>query len=204
MNSILQQQRRSSIAAALITILLGLVLIFWPDRSIRFLCSMLGALLLITGIVYILGWFARRRDGFPVYALIPGVVLGALGLWLLAIPQSVVALIQYICGAVILFHGVIDFQSAAALVKMRVRRSWLELLLSLLTVGLAVVIFLNPFGTVEALVMLIGWVLVFDGGSDLWIVFRLSRAVRQAQKNGVETESPEPDRYIGKIFDKKH
>ena len=51
MNSILQEQRRSSIAAALITILLGTVLIFWPDRSIRFLCSMLGALLLITGIV---------------------------------------------------------------------------------------------------------------------------------------------------------
>ena len=76
---------------------------------------------------------------------------------------------------------------------MRVRRSWLELLLSLLTVGLAVVIFLNPFGTVEALVMLIGWVLVFDGGSDLWIVFRLSRAVRQAQNNVIETEGRELD-----------
>lgn len=193
MNSILQQQRRSSIAAALITILLGLVLIFWPDRSIRFLCSMLGALLLITGIVYILGWFARRRDGFPIYALIPGVVLAALGLWLLAIPQSVVALIQYICGAVILFHGIIDLQSAIALMKMRIRRSWVELLLALATVGLAVVIFLNPFGTVEALVMLMGWVLVFDGGSDLWIVFRLSRAVRQAQKNIIESESRELD-----------
>ena len=156
MNSILQEQRRSSIAAALITILLGTVLIFWPDRSIRFLCSMLG-------------------------------------LWLLAIPQSVVALIQYICGAVILFHGVIDLQSAIALMKMRIRRSWVELLLALATVGLAVVIFLNPFGTVEALVMLMGWVLVFDGGSDLWIVFRLSRAVRQAQKNIIESESRELD-----------
>ena len=54
-------------------------------------------------------------------------------------------------------------------------------------------IFLNPFGTVEALVMLIGWVLVFDGGSDLWIVFRLSRAVRQAQNNVIETEGRELD-----------
>lgn len=193
MNSILQEQRRASIAAALITILLGLVLIFWPDRSIRFLCSMLGALLLITGIVYILGWYVRRRDGFPVYALIPGVVLAGIGLWLLAIPQSVVALIQYIFAAVILFHGIIDLQSAVALLKMRIRRSWLELLLALATLGLAVVIFLNPFGTVEALVMLIGWVLVFDGGSDLWIVFRLSRAVRQAQKNIIETEGRELD-----------
>lgn len=43
MNSILQEQRRSSIAAALITILLGMVLIFWPDRSIRF-CALCWAL----------------------------------------------------------------------------------------------------------------------------------------------------------------
>lgn len=188
MNSILQQQRRSAIAAALATILLGLVLILWPDRSIRFLCSMLGALLLITGLVYILGWFARRRDGFPVYALIPGVVLAGVGLWLLAIPQAVVALIQYICAAVILFHGVLDLQSAAALVKLRIRRSWVELLLALATVGLAVVIFLNPFGTVEALVMLMGWVLIFDGGSDLWIVFRLHRAVKNTV---IETQGRE-------------
>lgn len=190
MNSIFQQQRRSSIAAALITMVLGLVLIFWPDRSIRFLCSMLGALLLITGIVYILGWFARRREGFPAFALIPGVILAGIGLWLLAIPQSVVALIQYIFAAVILFHGVLDLQSALALLKMRIRRSWVELLLALATVGLAVVIFLNPFGTVETLVMLIGWVLVFDGGSDLWIILRVSRAVKQ---NIIETEGRELD-----------
>ena len=69
----------------------------------------------------------------------------------------------------------------------------IALSLALATVGLAVVIFLNPFGTVEALVMLMGWVLVFDGGSDLWIVFRLSRAVRQAQKNIIESESRELD-----------
>jgi len=193
MNSILQQQRRSTVAAALVTIILGVVLIAWPDRSIRFLCSMLGALLLITGIVYILGWIARRRDGFPVYALIPGVVLAGIGLWLLAVPQSVVALIQYICAAVILFHGVLDLQSAAAMLKMRISYSWVELLLALATVGLAVVIFLNPFGTVEALVMLIGWVLIYDGASDLWIVFRLSRAVRRARKNIIETEGRELD-----------
>ena len=151
---------------------------------------MLGALLLITGIVYILGWFARRREGFPAFALIPGVILAGIGLWLLAIPQSVVALIQYIFAAVILFHGVLDLQSALALLKMRIRRSWVELLLALATVGLAVVIFLNPFGTVETLVMLIGWVLVFDGGSDLWIILRVSRAVKQ---NIIETEGRELD-----------
>ena len=80
MKSILREQRRSSIVAAAVTILLGLMLVLVPNRSIRFLCGLLGTALLVTGLIYILGWFAKRRDGFPVWFLIPGLLLAALGL----------------------------------------------------------------------------------------------------------------------------
>ena len=42
MKSILREQRRSSIVAAAVTILLGLMLVLVPNRSIRFLCGLLG------------------------------------------------------------------------------------------------------------------------------------------------------------------
>ena len=80
MKSILREQRRSSIVAAAVTILLGLMLVLVPNRSIRFLCGLLGTALMVTGLIYILGWFAKRRDGFPVWFLIPGLLLAALGL----------------------------------------------------------------------------------------------------------------------------
>ena len=42
---------------------LGAVLVVWPDRSVRLMCTLLGAALLICGLVYILGWLVRRREG---------------------------------------------------------------------------------------------------------------------------------------------
>lgn len=88
------------------------MLVLVPNRSIRFLCGLLGTALLVTGLIYILGWFAKRRDGFPVWFLIPGLLLAALGLWLLSSPASVIVLIQFSFAAVLLFHGVIDLQGA--------------------------------------------------------------------------------------------
>lgn len=49
MKTILQEQRRSSVIVALITMVLGAVLVVWPDRSVRLMCTLLGAALLLHG-----------------------------------------------------------------------------------------------------------------------------------------------------------
>ena len=182
MKTILHEQRMSSIAAALVTILLGVVLIWWPDRSVNFLCMLLGASIFITGIIYILGWLARRREGVPAFFVLPGVILCALGIWLMTSPASVIKLIQYIFGAILIFHGVVDLQGSVALMRQRWGRWWVDLLLALLTVALGALILLNPFGTFAALVVLIGAALIFDGVSDLCIIWRLSRAFKAAER----------------------
>ncbi|MGE4276616.1 MAG: HdeD family acid-resistance protein [Lawsonibacter sp.] len=188
MKTILHAQRRSSIAAAAVTIALGLVLVGWPDRSIHFLCMLLGASIFLTGIIYFLGWLARRQEGVPVFFVLPGVVLCALGIWLMTSPASVVLLIQYIFGAILIVHGAVDLQGAAALMRQRWNRWWADLLLALLTVALGALILVNPFGTFAALVILIGVALVFDGLSDLYIIFRLSRAFKAAELQAQEEE----------------
>lgn len=182
MKSILHEQRRSSIAAAAVTILLGLTLVWWPDGSVRLLCMLLGFAVFVTGVIYLLGWIARRREGYPIVFLLPGVVLCAMGVWLLTSPESVVILIQYIFGAILIFHGVVDLQGAVALMKQGWSRWWLDLALAALTVALGALILINPFGTFAALIMLIGFSLIFDGVSDLYIIWRLSRAFRQAER----------------------
>ena len=161
-----------------------------PNRSIRFLCGLLGTALMVTGLIYILGWFAKRRDGFPVWFLIPGLLLAALGLWLLSRPASVIVLIQFSFAAVLLFHGVIDLQSALSLMREGWPRWWIDLALAALTLVLGGVVLFNPFGTMEALTILIGLSLVYDGISDLVLIHRLSRAFREAERRGdvIETE----------------
>lgn len=165
MKTILQEQRRSSVIVALITMVLG-------------------AALLICGLVYILGWLVRRREGgISAFTLIPGVVLSGLGIWLMTSSDSVIALVQYVFGAVVIFHGVLDVQSSVSLMRQGAARWWLDLALSALTLALGTLILINPFGTFAALVTLIGLVLIYDGLSDLWIIHRLSRMVRDLERD---------------------
>lgn len=180
MRNILREQRRSSMVAAVVTILMGLLLIFVPDRSIQLLCALLGGALMLTGVIYIFGWLSKRREtGFPVWFLLPGVILVALGLWLCTSPASVVLLIQYIFAAILIFHGVIDIQGAVSLMRQGWNRWWMDLLLAGLTLVLGILILLNPFGATELLLTAIGVSLVFDGVSDLSLIHRLSKAFRE-------------------------
>lgn len=177
MKSILQQQQRSSALIAIVTIVIGLVLMLWPDRSVSVICAILGGALLISGLLYVIGWFAgKRKAGAPVFMIIPGVVLAGLGVWLMTSSQTVIALIQYVFGAVIIFHGILDLQAVLALFQQKMPRWWVDLLVSALTFLLGLLILANPFDTFSALVALIGLALVYDGISDLWLVLRLHKS----------------------------
>lgn len=182
MKTILHEQRLSSVAAAVITLALGLVLVCWPDRSVNFLCMLLGVSIFITGMIYILGWLAKRKSGVPSFFVLPGVILCALGVWLMTSPDSVIMLIQYIFGAILIFHGLVDLQGVFALIRYRLSRWWVDLLLALATAGLGALILFNPFGTFAALVILIGAALIFDGVSDLYLIIRLSLAYKAAER----------------------
>ena len=164
MGNIFREQRRSSIVMAVLTLVLGLLLVLAPNRSIRLLCTVLGAAMLVAGLIYLFTWLAKRRDGFPAWFLIPGLILAALGLFSVA--------------AVLIFHGVIDLQGAVSLARLGIPNWWVDLVLAVLTVVLGGVVLLNPFGTMEAMTMLIGASLVYDGASDLYLIYRVSKAFR--------------------------
>ena len=196
MKSVLQEQRRSSALVALVTIILGVVLVVWPDRSVSMICAILGGALLLCGLLYVIGWFAgKRRQSKSVFMIIPGVILAGLGVWLMTSSSTVIALIQYVFGAVVLFHGILDLQAALALLTQRMNKWWIDLLLALLTLGLGLLILANPFGTFAAQVVLIGITLIYDGVSDLWLIGRLSRSLRNTQlppeEVVIETEGKE-------------
>jgi len=194
MKSILRQQLLSSLLAALATIFLGAVLLVWPNRSVRVICSLLGAILFLLGLFYVIGCISKGRHKLPsAFLFLPGVILIGLGAFLMMRPDSVVALIQYVFGLLIIFHGILDLQSALALIGARVRRWWLELALAAVTLGLGALILINPFGTFAALVMLIGCVLIYDGISDLWILYRVSRNLASYEEKVIETEGRDPD-----------
>jgi|GEM_PF-298347 len=174
MKTILSERRKSSILGAAGCILIGAVLVAFPQDAVRWVCMAFGAMLALAGAWNLISYF-RGRSALSAFQLdlFIGIVLCILGLWLLLRPDSVVALLQYVFGAFILLHGLIELQAAIAL-----RGGWLPLLLAALPVALGVLILVDPFGSLAVLVVLIGIALIYNGAVDLYLILRLSRAAK--------------------------
>lgn len=193
MKSILREQRLSSILIALVTIALGFILIMWPDRSVSLMCTVLGGVVFLSGLLYVAMWFAGRgKQSASTFLVIPGVILCGLGVWLMLSSESVITLIQYVFGAILIFHGFLDLQGSIALASYKANKWWVDFLLGLVTLGLGAAVLVNPFGSFSALVTVIGLALVYDGFTDLWLILRLTFASR-AHRKALETAAEEAE-----------
>ena len=188
MKGFLNNRRVSCTLSALCFIARGVFLVFWPELSRIWICRLLGAALLVSGGVYVVSHFARAKGAAAVfqYDLILGAVLAVVGVWLLTTPDLIVAFLQYILGLILIVHGVIDLQGALNLRAGHARHWWPAFLIALITLALGALILWNPFASINALLMLVGIALIYDGISDLLILFQLTRTFRKVQQ-GVET-----------------
>lgn len=183
MKNLLKRIKANALLSALIYTVLGVVLLVWPELSTNVLCTALGLVLLVSGISDILE-FVFQRDGSLYYNLQLGlgVILCAVGGWLLLRPTLIAVIIPRIIGVLVCFHGFKDFGDALTLRKNKSPRATAALLLGIITILLGVVLVVNPFSAFTTVVRIIGLILIYDGVSDLWITSQVSYAIKLAEK----------------------
>ncbi len=196
MGAMLKKLKTNIVISAVLCIVLGIVLVIWPDMSMQIACAAIGVVLLLGGIVRLVQYFVAR-DG-SMYAqmnLIMGIVLTVVGVWIVLKPDKVLVIIPIIIGIVIVLHGLNNLQQAITLCKEKYDKWWIALILGLLTVGFGVLLICRPFAALDTVVMLIGIFLIYDGLSDLWIVSRIYRTAKELKQEAealdVEAEEVE-------------
>ena len=143
-----------------------------------------GGILLIYGVVTIVSFFLRdSRQGSFVFELFLGIVAAALGLLFLLRPVIVASVLPVILGLFIVVDGLVKLKRALELRRMLYLRWTVPLALSAGSAVLGLVIVFQPFLAAEALVMLIGAVLIYEGLSDLWTIFRVSQWTKEYRKH---------------------
>lgn len=196
MGNVLKKLKTNIVISAVLCIVLGIVLVVWPDMSMQIACAAIGVVLLVGGLVRLVQYFVVR-DG-SMYAqmnLIMGIVLAVVGVWIVLKPDKVLAIIPIIIGIVIVLHGLNNLQQAVTLCKEKYDKWWIALILGLLTVGFGVLLVCRPFAALDTVVMLIGIFLIYDGLSDIWIFSRIYRTAKvlkqEAEALDVEAEEIE-------------
>lgn len=181
--NILKRIKTNAIISAVLYVLLGLALLLRPELSTTVLCTALGVVLILRGLSDILD-FVFHRDGTLYYSLhlVAGIVLAAVGVWLVTRPTLIAVVIPCIIGVLILFHGLKNLGDALTLRKNKSPRALTAMLLGLVTIALGALLVHNPFSAFATVVRIIGIVLIYDGISDLWITSEISKAVKLADK----------------------
>lgn len=191
MEQLLKRVKTNVVISSILCVVLGLVLVFWPGLSIRIVCTAVGVVLIVTGITRMIDYFAVR-DGsmYSQINLIFGIVLAVVGVWITVKPDKVLAIIPIIVGIVIVIHGLQNIKQAMELWRDKYAKWWVACILGVLTVGFGVLLICRPFTAIDTVVMLIGFFLIYDGISNIWIVSRIyknAKILRQ-EMEAVEVE----------------
>lgn len=191
MERLLKKVKTNVAIFSILCVILGLILVFRPGLSMRIVCTAVGVVLIVTGIMRMVDYFAVR-DGsmYSQINLIFGIVLAVVGVWITVKPDKVLAIIPIIVGIVIILHGLQNVRQAMELWRDKYNKWWVACILGVLTVGFGVLLVCRPFAAIDTVVMLIGVFLIYDGLSNIWIVSRIyknAKILRQ-EMEAVEVE----------------
>ena len=169
---------------------LGIFLLLVPGTALNIVCYALGGVVLACAAVQLIRYFAVERGVFQSQlTLISGLVCLGLGAFLIIRSDIVVRILPIVFGLFVIFDSLGRIQNALELRRCEYP-SWKGfLLLAVLSIALGVIMIVDPFGTMETLVMAIGIILIVEGSINLLSALYTVLAVRRFAKLHPETQS---------------
>ena len=172
MNRYLNPEDRHGLLLSILMIVIGLVLVIWPGHVMTTALAILGVALLVGGVISIVSWYRGRGHDAGFLTLAEGLLMAVAGIVVLSAPKFLISIVPVAVGIVVLINGVVNLAQALDQRREGYSRWTLSLALAVLTIILGLLVILNPFSTMEMLVMAIGVVIIYNGASNLWIESR--------------------------------
>ena len=188
MRRFVETMRRSWVFSSIITVALGVVLPLYPDTTSTVLCYGVGAVLLFHGMLDLVRYFTRQEGEFFLrYELAAGIILCAVGTFMLIQPEIVTMVIPMILGIYIVIDGGVNVRRSFEMKELEFSRWWAAMVVAALMILLGLVMFLNPFAAAQVTVMFIGVVLIYQGVSD-FIILMLIGVWKRRLENRLEEQ----------------
>ena len=162
------KDRRTSVWASLLYILIGLVLAIFPGFCTNIFSIGLAVVAGVFSLVSFLRIPKLRALGEPITGpIISGVVLLALCLFAAIWPGVLLSILPVVLGVLLIVEGSGHLPLVFAARRAGSSRFWLLLAAALLPIVLGALIVINPFGQVILLIRVFGISLVVAGVCDL-------------------------------------
>lgn len=170
MKKLLARWAKKGMLFSLLMVVVGAVLFIWPGHTLELATKLVGFGLLAAGVIAGVQWYRDRHVvGSGYVNLAAGILMVALGIVVLSAPGLIVSILPVCVGVLTLVNGVVNLAQALDLKRAGYARWTVSFIMAVLTIVLGALIALNPFSTMEVLVMAIGIILIYNGLTNLWI-----------------------------------
>ena len=186
-----------SLIRILFALVIGLVLVIWPNAAASYIVITVGVAFLIPGVISLFGYFGRKSPDGEAAPRFPIEGIGSLlfGLWLIVMPEFFADVLMFLLGFILIMGGVQQIASLSA------ARRWMPVpggfyVVPVLILLAGLVALFNPTGVRSTAFIIIGISSLVYAASELLNWFKFTR--RRPKAPGTKDSS---SREINNIED---
>lgn len=160
--------------SSVVTVIAGILIAVFHSVAMDIVCIALGLASAVIGLFCIIRYI-REPLALNRLNLLIGLVLGAIGIYIICHPAVLINIVAVVFGILILYHGIVDLQQTFSLKKSGYPYWTVALVFSLLILVAGIVLILLKKEVVNSLTLLLGIILAVEGFMNLWMAMKVRR-----------------------------
>ena len=177
--------KKSWIISAIVTGVIGLILLLFPGNALLSVCYTIGGLTIAMGIIRVVRYF-KQEHGYPYLFqsdLVVGLITIGLGLFMITSPTTVMSLLPNLLGILLVGCGIGNILRSVDAKNSGFAQWGVLLGMAILSVLAGLTILSNPFGTIELVVAVTGGCLIYESLIDILTTLIINKKVKAARKS---------------------
>lgn len=165
-----------SLIRILFALVIGLVLVLWPNTAASYIVITIGVAFLIPGVISLFSFFGRKRSEHEPAPRFPIEGIGSLlfGLWLIVMPEFFADVLMFLLGFILIMGGVQQIASLSMARRWTPVPGIFYLVPSLILIAGVIALF-NPTGVRSTAFIIIGISSLVYSLSELINWFKFAR-----------------------------
>ena len=175
----LKQYKTGAIILSACMMILGIVMIIWPNVSALVVCYLMGAICIATGVYELIRYFDLGVVGILFrYDLLVSILSILVGIILLFHPLGALTILPIILGLYIIIAGVFSIQISTESRHFGMNDWWMSLVFGIVGIIFGLLMVINPFAGASTLMEFIGIALLLTGIENLYIFRCISKTFK--------------------------
>ena len=167
-----------AVMSSICALIVGLLLILWPDVAVNYLVITIGVLFLLPGIYGLFSYFAqaKKRERANLHVSFPVIALGST--LLVIMPEFFVSILMYVLGVLLVLGGLNQILNFVSVRKYMPVPLGVYIVPTLVLIA-GIVVLMNPFQAATVPFIVLGVSSMVYALSDLFRLIRYRRKYAQ-------------------------